>query len=181
MRPPAARTFARMTQTKQPQNWPYLLLSVLLLGAAAYVIWRINNPPVRTDPWETYLAIPGAFPPAGGEPLRDVIVDFNAGDYEAVTQKAPLLLAADSITDRAATLYLLGVSYLKTREAYPAIYQLEKIPPDHPLSASANYYRAVAYYLTGNRRKAKLLLADIAMDARHPEYDRARTLLDELD
>lgn len=169
-----------MTSPNRPNNAPYLVLVLLLLGAAAFVLYRINNPPERVDPWAQYLAVPGAFPLPEGEEIRELVVQFNAGEYEAVTQAAPLLLAADSVAMGIELRYLLGVGYLKTREAYPAIYQLEKIPAAHPLRASADYYRAVAYYLSGNRNKARLILADVVSDRNHPEADRAAALLEEL-
>ena len=170
-----------MTSVKAPNNLPYLALTVLLLGAAAYTLYRIYNPPVRVDPWARYLDVPGAFPLPEAEAVREIVVDFNAGAYETVSQAVPLLLAADSVAMREELLYVLGISFLKTQEAYPAIYQLEKIPAAHPLRPSANYYRAVGYYLTGNRRKARLILADVVADKTHPENARAATLLAELE
>lgn len=175
------RYLCAMKNATSPRNWPYVLLAGLLALAAAYVLYRINNPPPRTDPWVTYLEVPAAFPVPDEAEIADVVRSFNAGEYQEVSQAVPLLLAADSTTRRPELLYLLGVSFLKTQEAYPAIYQLEKIPTSHPLRLPANYYRAVAYQLTGNRRKARLLLADIVADKTHPDNARAAALLAELD
>ena len=169
-----------MASPHRPNNAPYIALVLLLLGAAAYVLYRIYNPPVRVDPWVQYLTVPAAFPLPAAEDARALVMQFNAGEYEAVTQTAPLLLAADSVALMPELRYLLGVGYLKTREAYPAIYQLEKVPRAHPLRASADYYRAVAYYLSGNRNKARLILADVVSDPAHPEAARAGALLEEF-
>ena len=168
-----------MNQRTNTSIWGYVLLAIGLLLAAAWVLYRITNPPVAEDPWADYVRVDAAAEilPGMSADMESVLREYNAGAYRDVSQKLPLLLMDSTQAHPITGLYYLGLSYLGFGEAYSAIYQLEAIPTDHPLRPRADYYRGVAYWLTGNSKKGRTILRRIADSPDHPEVRRAQAIL----
>lgn len=108
--------------------------------------------------------------------LAEMLEPYARGRYREAYEE--LLPAAPAYP--AAPLYL-GVCALELEDPNRALDWFGQMQPGDPYYEVADWYRALAYLLSGRRGAAETVVLDIARTEGHPYREKAERLLDDLD